>query len=244
MWMTKRAALSEPFGPASELPAPINPNAGLPSISADELTLFFTSTRPGGFGQEDLWMAKRSAISEGWSEPENLGAAVNSSASDLGPSISSDGLWLFFTSTRSGGYGNFDLWVAHRETKEAPFDKVANLGPNVNTRDNDAKPSVASDGSILYFMSTRQGGKGSFDLWRVPVKISSKLKVSGLDENGEFRFNVFGRPGIAYVIQRSFDLRDWLPWTVLTNPSPMEVVVESDSRSQPAAFYRAREAPR
>jgi Tol biopolymer transport system component len=222
------------------LPAPVNPNAGLPSISADGLTLFFTSTRSGGYGQEDLWVTKRSGLSEPWGQPENLGAAINSSAPDLAAGISADGLWLFFTSIRPGGYGEEDLWVAHRETTEAPFDEVANLGPDVNTRDADAKPSFSSDGSILYFMSTRPGGKGSFDLWRMPVNIMARLKAQGRNEKGEFQLSIIGQPGVAYDIQRSIDLRDWLSWKTVSNAGPTARVVDSDSRDRAVGFYRAR----
>jgi hypothetical protein len=240
MWTTKRATVSESFGPATELPAPVNPNAGLPSISADGLTLFFTSTRPGGYGQEDLWVAKRGGFSEPWGKAENLGAAINSSARDLAAGISADGLWFFFTSTRTGGYGDYDLWVAHRETTGVPFGEVAILGPDVNTGDADAKPSFSSHDSILYFMSTRPGGKGFFDLWHVPVRIRARLEPQGRNEQGEFQVNITGQPGEAYVIERSIDLREWYFWTMVTNPGPTVLVTDPESRIRSVGFYRTR----
>ncbi|HUT47493.1 MAG TPA: hypothetical protein VMX36_14525 [Sedimentisphaerales bacterium] len=48
--------------------------------------------------------------------PTNLGPMINSPALEAQPSISADGLSLFFFSERSGGYGNRDVWVARRAT--------------------------------------------------------------------------------------------------------------------------------
>ena len=50
--------------------------------------------------------------------PTNLGPTVNSSAGDDMPSISADGLELYFGSNRPGGSGNLDLWVTTRDTKD------------------------------------------------------------------------------------------------------------------------------
>jgi len=64
----------------------------------DGLTLFFGSTRPGGHGDEDLWLTTRESRGESWGPPVNLGSIVNSSHSDGAPNISADGLILFFQS--------------------------------------------------------------------------------------------------------------------------------------------------
>ena len=53
--------------------------------------------------------------------PTNLGPVVNSSAFDGGPSISRDGLSLYFTSERPGGSGAGDLWVTRRATATGSF---------------------------------------------------------------------------------------------------------------------------
>jgi hypothetical protein len=51
-------------------------------------------------------------------EPTNLGPTVNSSAADAVPTISGDGLELYFTSDRPGGQGGNDIWVSKRATIE------------------------------------------------------------------------------------------------------------------------------
>jgi len=93
--------------------------------------------------------------------PTNLGPTVNSSYNDSAPSLSAEGLLLFFESDRPGGSGNWDLWVATRQTAFEPFGPPVNLGPTVNSPYSDRAPSISADGLALYLSSTRPGGYGS-----------------------------------------------------------------------------------
>ena len=136
-----------------------------PSISADGLSLFFSSRRGGGFGAEDVYVTTRATKSDPWEEPMNLGATVNSPYWEQVPSISADGLSLYFSSDRPGGVGPESLWVATRETKEDPWGTPVNLGPTVNSSANDWMPSIAANGLSLFFNSNRSGGYGRWDLW-------------------------------------------------------------------------------
>jgi Tol biopolymer transport system component len=141
-----------------------------PSISADGLLLVFCSNRPDGIVKTDLWMTRRSTTDDPWSEPENLGPPVNSPSIEATPSISADGLLLFFQSTRPGGYGGpVDIWVAMRPTRYANWGTPVNLGPVINTTGFDGNPSISADGSTLYFASNRPGGHGDEDLWQVSI---------------------------------------------------------------------------
>src|SRR2546425_8336215 len=54
-------------------------------LSRDELTIYFTSDRPGGLGLEDLWFATRASVDSPWGEPRNMGAPINSSVADSLP---------------------------------------------------------------------------------------------------------------------------------------------------------------
>ena len=68
-------------------------------VAPDESYLIFSSyNRPDGFGGGDLYIAFKS--DSGWTNAVNMGASVNSSRLDYSPSVSLDGQWLFFTSTR------------------------------------------------------------------------------------------------------------------------------------------------
>ncbi len=143
-----------------------------PDISADGLSLYFQSDRPGGYGDSDLYVATRATTEDEWGEAVNLGPYINTAARELGPNISADGLSLYFSSTRDGGAGGNDLYVATRESLWAPWGTPVNLGPVVNSAVDDVSPCISADGLSLYFsdwdqtgIPARPGGIGQADLW-------------------------------------------------------------------------------
>jgi len=138
-----------------------------PSISSDGLTLYFSSNRAGGSGSFDLWVAMRATTDDEWGTTANLGQTVNYSSYDDWPSISSDGLSLYFTSDRPGGFGSDDIWVTTRATTEGDWGAPVNLGQMVNSSSGDMCPNISADGLSLYFVSERPGGSGYWDLWVV-----------------------------------------------------------------------------
>jgi len=65
-----------------------------PCISADNLSLFFASSRPGGYGSGDIWVSTRATTQDDWGEPVNLGPLVNGPSEEYQPAISTDALEL------------------------------------------------------------------------------------------------------------------------------------------------------
>ena len=100
-----------------------------------------------------------------WSEPENLGEAVNSSYEEFLPELSKDELSLYFSSNRPGPFGGEDVWVSQRASREDPWGPAVNLGAAINTEFNERAPALSRDGHWLFFASTRPGGLGGFDIW-------------------------------------------------------------------------------
>jgi len=175
------------FGAATNLGPVVNSTGsdGSPDISADGLTLYFDSLRAAGLGSWDIWMARRPAADADWGPPVALPSPVNSYSSDAGPSISADGLSLYFASERSGGYGGFDVYVTTRRTTEEPWGTPVNLGRPVNSGDYDNHPSISADGLMLFFGSARDG---NYDLyvtqrattdspWTVPVNVGTETNT-------------------------------------------------------------------
>ena len=141
-------------------------NDAIDCFSADGLEMYIDSNRGGGQGDYDLWVYKRASPEDDWGPPENLGPVVNSASMDQAASITADGLELYFTSMRPGGYGNDDLYVTKRTTRDSPWGPPTNLGPNVNSCYHDFAPSVSSDGLELYFTRWNPpGGYGASDLY-------------------------------------------------------------------------------
>jgi len=173
IYVSRRASKDDPWGPCMNIGAPVNTAYydQAPSISADGLSLYFSSyIRPGGYGSDDLWVTTRASVSDPWGPPVNLGATVNSSSYDTMPSISADGLVLFFMSGRAGGLGGDDLWFTSRATKNDPWDSPVNLGATINSSLNEACPDISADGRMLFFSDHmlgpfRPGGYGGQDIW-------------------------------------------------------------------------------
>ncbi len=160
------------FGTPTNLGTTVNSSSGDAgaNISADGLELFFFSTRPGGSGDWDLWVTTREIVSDPWGTPINLGPTVNSSSGDGPPSISVDGLELYFSSSRPGGSGAIDIWITTRETTDDDWGTPVNLGATVNSSADELGPGISADGLQLYFSGWRKayarpGGYGRADLW-------------------------------------------------------------------------------
>ena len=91
-----------------------------PSVRFDGLELFLFSNRTGSLADgNDLWVSTRKTVFDAWETPTNLGTAVNGISDDRHPDISADRLSLFFSSSRPGGCGGFDLYMTTR-TKIKP----------------------------------------------------------------------------------------------------------------------------
>jgi hypothetical protein len=146
-------------------------NDNRPTISKDDLSLYFSSDRPGGSGGLDLWVSQRASRDDPWGVPKNLGPTINSSAEESAPSLSRDGHWLFFHSARPGGFGGLDLYASYRTNVHDDFgwQPPVNLGPGVNSASDDAGPILFQDEetgvTTLYFNSNRPGGPGDIDIY-------------------------------------------------------------------------------
>jgi hypothetical protein len=111
--------------------------------------LFFHSVRPDGVGAVDIYVAE--AFGTGVLVP-----GLNSTATDARPSITADGLEMFFHSNRAGAAG-FDMFRATRKSVLDPWSEPEGLGPDVNTTASDFLGAISPDGETLFFTSNRDG---------------------------------------------------------------------------------------
>lgn len=149
---------------AERISEPLNShdNEGAQCISQDGRIMFFTACgRQDGAGRCDLYMCVRKGGK--WSKPRNLGPAVNSGGWESQPSFSIDGKTLYFVSDRRGGYGGMDIWMTTFENGR--FTTPQNLGPEVNTSEDETCPFIHFDDQTLYFASKGHVGMGGSDLY-------------------------------------------------------------------------------
>ena len=172
LWVATRETIEHEWGEPNNLGELVNTveeddNA---SLSADGLELYFNSLRPGGMGGGDLWVTRRATKNDPWGLPENLGPPINSKKHESAPSISADGLELYFTFSET----RFDpvrvFYVARRETTDAPWGEPVSLDPVINSWPCLWEPEISSGGFLLLWADYWNGdphpdGFGATDLW-------------------------------------------------------------------------------
>jgi peptidoglycan-associated lipoprotein len=164
--MDKNGKFSTPVA----LPEPINTkdNEGLSTISKKGDLLIFTRCEVEKNKQKfnQLWSATKKG--NGWGDPVKLPFCVDS-LKFAAPSLSADGLTLFFASNMPGGQGENDIWYSKFDKKSGKWGTPVNLGPGINTPRNDVFPYIHEDGT-LYFSSNGHLGMGGLDIFRAEKK--------------------------------------------------------------------------
>lgn len=162
IYLTKRDAQGNWMAPVS-ISDKINTggNEGTSSLSADGRMMVFTSCDRSARGSCDIFYSKRTG--DVWSEPVAIDS-VNSDAWDSHPCLSADGNTLFFVSSRPGGYGRYDIYVSRRNRKGI-WGYPRNVGPTINSADDEIMPFLHPNGKTLFFGSKGHPGMGGYDLF-------------------------------------------------------------------------------
>ena len=193
-----------------------------PSLSDDELTLYFVSDMKGGQGQKDIWKVTRTSPEGDWGTPESLGAEINTPGNEMFPFIHDDGT-LYFSSDYHLGMGGLDIF---RATKENGSWKVENMRYPINSTKDDFAIVIEKDKERGYFSSSRDGDDDIYSFVLPPLKFdvegvvlndktdtplaNATVKLVGsdgmtltneTDEEGAFKFML--RPSTDYVFVAS-----------------------------------------
>lgn len=139
-----------------------------PCLSPDKRDLYFASRRLGGFGGSDIYVCHLKSNGR-WSEPENMGGAINTPGDDQCPFIHADNQTLYFTSNGWQGYGENDLFFA-RKGYNGTWSKPVNLGYPINTIDDEGTLFIAADGKTAYYASDRSDSKGGLDIYTFELR--------------------------------------------------------------------------
>ena len=172
MYVSKRGpnGWSEPqnLGPNINTPGALDESAAFYEDEDGNSVMLFSSRANGGQGDGNIYQSVNGG-------PKSLVAGgVNSSASDNRPSVTRDGLTIYFDSNRTGTLGGPDLYYATRSSTSEPFGPAVHL-TELSSSVFDARASISKDGSFLTFSSQRPGGESPApDLY-----ISMREKVTG-----------------------------------------------------------------
>ena len=105
-----------------------------PYLAADGETLYFSSDRPGGLGDNDIWMTKRlDKTWQKWSDPVNLGAPINTPDWDAFFTLDAGGEYAYLTNIENG-FGESDIVKVKLLEKERPKPIVMVTGNVYNAK--------------------------------------------------------------------------------------------------------------
>ena len=131
-----------------------------PSLSADGRTIYFSSSRPGGLGNNDIWISQKQADGT-WAAAQNLGAPINTPKSDQFPFIHQDGETFYYVTDGYAGMGGLDLFYSKKDDKNT-WQKPVNMGYPINTKGDEIAFIVSVDGKTAYFASDSKDIKAKF----------------------------------------------------------------------------------
>jgi len=121
---------------------------------------YFGSSRPGGFGGEDVYVSR--SVDGKYLTPENLGASINTAESEHDPCIWPDEELLVFKSeNRAGSFGEADLYGSKSVNGE--WKQAVNLGGKFNTPTYEYCPYLTPDSKYFFF-------SGEFDVKWIDAK--------------------------------------------------------------------------
>ncbi|MCK9207269.1 MAG: OmpA family protein [Salinivirgaceae bacterium] len=151
---------------------------GAPATNDKCNTLYYTSFREDKDGNLvcKIFVSNKEGVE--WGTSEAL-ALVADSITIGHPAISPDELTLLFISEMRGGIGKKDIWKVTRATKNDPWGKPENMGPQINTIGNEVFPYIHSDGT-LYFSSDGYPGMGGMDIYMATPSADGTWKVENM----------------------------------------------------------------
>jgi outer membrane protein OmpA-like peptidoglycan-associated protein len=145
------------------------------TVSSDQNLLVFTSDRPGGKGERDLYYARRLPDGE-WSLSQNMGDSINTSYAEESPFLTVDGKSLIFSSEGHRSMGGFDLFRS--ELIDGVWSSPKNIGFPINSALNDMFFVTTADERYAYYSSVRSVGMGKQDIYFLKLEETKAASVT------------------------------------------------------------------
>ncbi|OIP05808.1 MAG: hypothetical protein AUJ97_00090 [Bacteroidetes bacterium CG2_30_32_10] len=166
-----------------KLPKPINLTESQEtsaSFTYNGTTIFFVSDRLGGYGGKDIYTSTLGPKGK-WSEPTNLGAAINTEYDEEGVFMHPDGKTMYFSSQGHNTMGGFDIFKSVYE--DGKWSEPENIGYPINTPDNDVFLTVSASGKHGYYSSTQTNGMGDDDIYMISFLVPEKPLIASNEDN-------------------------------------------------------------
>ncbi|MAX36481.1 MAG: hypothetical protein CME33_07940 [Gimesia sp.] len=148
-------------------------------MTADGKTIVFSSSRNLKNDNQDLWMSTRDSVDTAWSQPVNLGEAINTEAIEFHPSISADGRELLFSRKVNGSWNTY---ISKRSSTTLTWSKAV---PYQSSGHFQIAADLSADGHSLIMtrMGRAKSTQISTDLW-ISTRLSKEAPWSNFNSIG------------------------------------------------------------
>jgi outer membrane protein OmpA-like peptidoglycan-associated protein len=160
-----------------------------PSLSHHGDTLFFASTRSGGFGVSDIYYSIKDSKGK-WGKAKNAGPTINTIKSELSPFFHHRYNVLYYSSNGQPlNFGGFDIYKSYQQNGK--WGEPKNIGPLVNGAGDEYYFTIDSQAHDLYYARSNEDDKKNLDLYSFPVPMEAqplatiRLRGSLIDQNGK-----------------------------------------------------------
>ncbi len=166
------------------VPIPLDENIntefeeGTPVLSDDYSTMYFTRCSINKNKNLGCQIYTSTRQGDTWTEAKPMKIA-DDSVIIAHPAISTDELTMYFVSNMPEGIGRKDLWKVTRSTPGDEWSEPENLGPEINTVDDEMFPFLHPDGT-LYFASDGRIGMGGLDIFMARQNEDGSWKVENM----------------------------------------------------------------
>jgi len=171
---------------------------GHPTLSSDEMTIYFSADRSGGEGGKDIWFATRKSREEQFGRPQNAGSKINTPGDEMFPFLRNDTL-LYFSSNGHISMGGLDLFVSKLD-KNGEWENPENMKYPMNSNLDDFGIVFHDEKEEGFFSSNRKGSKDDdiYSFQVPPVEFTIKGTITNRetgDKMGGVKISLQGSNG-------------------------------------------------
>ncbi len=134
------------------------------SLTFDGKRIYFITDKSGGVGERDIYYSDIDIKGE-WGVAKNCGPDINTKYNEEGVFMHPDGKTMYFSSQGHDNIGGYDIFKSTMENGK--WGKPVNLGYPINGPDDDVFFVVSGSGNRAYFASSKQGGYGNEDIYKI-----------------------------------------------------------------------------
>lgn len=171
IYMSRWDTIKKNWMSAELIPGSINTDGhdACTSISPDGKTIYIYKNDIEGESRGGDIYTSRLGSSNKWGAPATMGKPINTTYWEGGACISPDGKTLYLVTERPGGLGHGDIYTATKKSR-TEWNAPVNIGPDINTAEDEGGIFLAPDGKTLFFSSKGHTSMGGYDIFKTVLE--------------------------------------------------------------------------